>query len=83
MLRNAKLKKKLVAKIRDIDNGEMLNQIARIVHFEEKFDEVYIMSPEEIEAVEDGIEQINNGQSISHEEARKHFEEWLKKSESL
>jgi predicted transcriptional regulator len=59
----------------------MLNQIARIVHFEEKFDEVYIMSPTEIEAVEDGIGQIENGQWITNEEANKRVDEWLKKDD--
>ena len=48
MLKNAQLKKQLIKRIRDVDNGEMLNQIARIVGLEAKFDEIYIMSPEEI-----------------------------------
>jgi predicted transcriptional regulator len=78
MLRNARLKKQLIKRIRDVDNGEMLNQIARLVHFEEKFDEVYIMSPAEIEAEEDGIRQIENGQWMSNEEANKHIDEWFK-----
>lgn len=78
MLRNARLKKQLIKRIRDIDNGEMLNQIARIVHFEEKFDEAYIMSPAEIEAVEDGIRQIENGQWITNEEANRRIDGVLK-----
>jgi hypothetical protein len=80
MLRNARLKKQLIKRINDIDNGEILNQIARLVHFEGEFDEVYIMSPAEIEAVEDGIRQFENGQWITNEEANRHAEEWLKKS---
>ncbi|HEY5327094.1 MAG TPA: hypothetical protein VIJ27_08840 [Mucilaginibacter sp.] len=83
MLRNARLKKQLIKIIRDVDNGEMLNQIARIVHFEEKFDELYIMSPAETEAVEDGIRQIENGQWISNEESNKRIDEWLKKYDGL
>jgi predicted transcriptional regulator len=79
MLRNTRLKEKLIKSIRDIDNGEILNQIARLVHFEEKFDEVYIMSPEEIAAVEDGMRQIENGEWISDEESNKHVDEWLNK----
>jgi len=79
MLRNTRLREKLIKRIRDIDNGEILNQIARLVHFEEKFDEVYIMSPEEIEAVEDGRRQIENGEWISDEESNKHVDEWLNK----
>jgi predicted transcriptional regulator len=79
MLRNSRLKKQLIKRIRDVDNGEMLNQIARIVHFEEKCDEIYIVSPAEIEAVEDGIRQIENGQWVSHEESDKHMDQLLRK----
>jgi|GEM_PF-524507 len=79
MLTNTRLREKLIKRIRDIDNSEILNQIARFVHFEEKFDEVYIMSPEEIEAVEDGRRQIENGEWISDEESNKHVDEWLNK----
>jgi hypothetical protein len=78
MLRNERLKKQLIKGIKDIDNGEMLNQIARIVNFEEKFDEVYIMSPAEIEAVEDGRRQIENGHWITHEESNRRIDEFFK-----
>ena len=78
MLRNTRLREKLIKRIRDIDNGEILNQIARLVHFEEKFDEVYIMSPEEIEAVEDGRRQIENGEWITNEEANRRIDDFFK-----
>jgi hypothetical protein len=81
MLRHTRLKEKLIKRIIDIDNGEILNQIARLVHFEERFDEIYIMSPAEIEAVNEGLEQFKNGQWISNEEANKHVDEFLKKHE--
>ncbi len=42
-------------------------------------EEVYEMSTEEIEAVEDGIRQIENGQLITHEEVKRQMDEWLKK----
>ncbi len=78
MLRNARLKKQLIKRIGDVDNGEILNQIARLVHFEEKFDEVHIMSPGEIEAVVEGIRQIENGQWLSNKEANKRIDESFK-----
>jgi hypothetical protein len=79
-----KLKKKLIAQINEIENEDLLAEITTMLYIDSRStNRVYQMSDEEREAVEEGIEQINNGQSISHEEARKHFEELLKKKESL
>ena len=58
----------------------MLNLIARAIQLEEQFEDIYVMSPGEIAAVEDGIKQIKNGQWVSHEEATKRIDEWLKKN---
>jgi predicted transcriptional regulator len=79
MLTDIKFKEKLIAKISNIDNDELLHQISRLIDFESKMDEVYEMSPGEIEAVNEGLEQLKNGQWISHEEANKQVDEWLKK----
>ena len=76
---DVELKKKLIAKISNIDDGELLHQISRIIDFELKANEIYKMSSEEIEAVNEGLEQLKNGQWISHEEANKQTDEWLKK----
>ena len=42
-------------------------------------DETYHLSQEELEAVEDGIAQIENGQSITNDEASRWAEEFLEK----
>jgi len=73
------LKEKLIAKIKSTDNEELLEHIANIIDFERNTDEVYKLSPEEIAAVNEGIEQIKNRQYLSHEEANRQIEEWLKK----
>jgi predicted transcriptional regulator len=41
-------------------------------------DNIYEMSAEEIDTVEDGIRQIELGQSIPHEEVKRQMNEWLK-----
>ncbi|HEY4195025.1 MAG TPA: hypothetical protein VGM63_05795 [Mucilaginibacter sp.] len=76
---DVELKKKLIAKISNIDDDELLDHISRLIDFELKMDEVYEMSPGEIEAVNEGLEQLKNGQWLSHEEANKQIDEWLKK----
>jgi hypothetical protein len=49
-----------------------------VITFEEQ--EIYEMSPEEVEAVNEDIQQIENGQWISHEEANRRIDGFLKKN---
>jgi len=73
------LKEKLIAKINNTDDEELLDQISRVIDLETRIDEVYEMSPEEIEAVKEGIAQLDNGQWITNKEANKRADEWLGK----
>jgi predicted transcriptional regulator len=74
------LKEKLIAQINSIDDEELLDSLARTVELElEISNGTYIMSQGEIDAVNQGIEQIKNGQWVSHEEATREINEWLKK----
>jgi predicted transcriptional regulator len=43
-------------------------------------EEIYHLSPEELEAVKEGLWQIENGLFISHKEANKWIDEILKSS---
>jgi len=74
------LKEKLIAQINSIDDEELLDSLARTVELElEISNGTYIMSQGEVDAVNEGIEQIKNGQWVSHEEATREINEWLKK----
>ncbi len=73
------LKEKLIAKISDTNNEELLDHILDIIDVESKTEGVYVMSPEETNAVNEGLEQFKNGQWISNEESNRRVEEWLKK----
>lgn len=76
----AELKKKVIAKINNTDNDELLSEILTMLHVESKsVNGVYQMSDAEREAVEEGIRQIENGQWITHEEVKRRADEWLKK----
>jgi hypothetical protein len=78
MSRIGELKKTLIEKIRNTNNEELLKKIARLFELEEELDEIYVMSSGEAEAVEDGLQQLKNGQRISHEEVKRQVDEWLK-----
>jgi len=73
------LKEKLIAKINSTDNEELLEHLADIIEFEFNTDGIYEMSPEEIDAVKEGIAQIDSGQWITNEEANKRADKWLGK----
>jgi predicted transcriptional regulator len=76
----AELKEKLIAQINSPDNDELLSEISTMLYIESKsVNGVYQMSEAEREAVEDGLNQIKNGQWISNEEANRQIEEWLRK----
>jgi len=79
MVTETELKEKLIAKISSIHDEELLHQISRIIDLELKIDEVYQLSPEEAKSVKEGLDQLDNGQWISNEEANKRADKWLKK----
>ena len=73
------LKEKLIAEIRNTDNVELLDHLSDVIEFESNVGDIHVMSPGEIEAVNDGLEQFKKGQWVSHEEANREIDEWLKK----
>jgi len=76
----AELKEKIMAQINDTDNDELLREISTMLYIESKsVNGVYQMSEAEREAVEHGLNQIRNGQWVSHEEVKRETEDWLRK----
>jgi hypothetical protein len=71
------LKEKIIGKIGVTDNEELLEHISDLIDLENTG--VHQMSPGEIEAVNEGLEQLRNGESFSHQEANRQIDEWLKK----
>ena len=70
------LKEKLIEKINSVDDEVQLEQIALMIDVGSKLnDGIYEMSAEEIEAVKEGIEQIENGEWITNEEANRRTDE--------
>ena len=74
------MKEKLIAQINETDNEDLLIEISTMLYVESKSENgVYQMSDAEREAVEDGLNQIRNGQWVSNEESNRRAEEWLRK----
>jgi len=73
------LKEQLIGKINNINSEESLKQLLINVAFYEDVDQIYVMSEGEIQAVEEGMAQLDRGEWISNEEVSKPVEQWLKK----
>lgn len=79
MLTDTELKEKLIEKISNSDDLELLQQISRVLDLNTQIDDIYQMSKEETDAVNEGLDQIEKGLFLSHEESNKRVDEWPKK----
>jgi len=70
------IKERLIAKIKLTTDSSILEELADIFDFREN-EEVYNVSPAQLKAIQEGRQQIRNGQIISDEEANRKTDEWL------
>ena len=73
------LKKRLIGKINQTRNNEILEEMYRLIINEETGSDVYELSVEQKNAVEEAQIQFKNGQFLKSEQADKQIEEWLGK----
>lgn len=73
------LKKKLIGKIDQSEDSELLEEMYRLIANEESDSSIYELSNEQIRAVEEGQLQYINGQFLTDKQADKDIEEWLDK----
>lgn len=73
------LKKRLIHKIDQSVNNELLEEMYRLITNEETDISIYKLSEEQIIAVEEGQLQYKNGEFLTEELADKDIEEWLGK----
>lgn len=73
------LKKKLIGKINQTQNNQILEEMYRLIANEETDQSIYQLSDEQKNAVEEAQIQFKNGQFLKSEQADKDIEEWLGK----
>ena len=76
---SAELKKRLIDKIQKTDNKNLLEEAFRLLQMESEDIEVYKLSEEQKNAVNEARQQIKNGQFLTDDEANKDIDEWLGK----
>ncbi len=71
----AQLKEKLISKIRDMDNEQLLREIGRLLQLDTKAK--YLFSDKQVQIVKEAEEQVKRGKYLTEEEAEKDIDEWL------
>ena len=74
-----KLKRKIIDRIKKIQDESLLEELFKAVELEHEIDSTYELSKEERKAVEEGVKDANQGKTYSHDEASHLVKEWLKK----
>ena len=73
------LKKRLIRKIDQSENNELLEEMYRLIANEEADISIYELSEEQIKAVEEGQLQYKNGEFLTEDQADKDIDKWLGK----
>ena len=73
------LKKKVIGKINDTNDDEVLTEIYKMLDNTFDDSEIYLLSANHKLAIEQGINQINSGEYLTNEQANKEADEWLNK----
>ena len=71
------IKEKLIEEIKQVDNLHLLEVLYDIITHKGE-GKVYILSDEQIFAIEEAREQYRKGQIFTNEEVDRETEEWLK-----
>jgi hypothetical protein len=75
----AELKKKLIGKITDTENENLLLEVYRLLEIEEGDLAIYKLTDEQISVVEESQQQIKKGKFLSDHDANKEIDEWFGK----
>ena len=72
------IKQHLHSVIDTVENESKLEEIQEIVDYLVNNEEV-LVTPEEMEAIEEGLKDVEEGRTISYEELKKKHSEWFGK----
>ena len=77
------LKKRLIDKIEKNENRDLLNEAIRLFNMENEDIDLFKLSNEQKEAIDEARRQIKNGQYITNEQANNEIEEWLRSCSNI
>lgn len=74
-----RLKERLIDRIREIDNEDILAEAYRLLGTESDLEEPLKLNNAQKVAIDEAREQIKNGAYLTNNQADKEIEEWLNK----
>ena len=73
------LQEKLIVKIKNIKQDYILEEVSRLLEFEENLSHIYNLNPEQQQLIDRTLKEIESGEYFTVEEVQKDSEDWLKK----
>jgi len=73
------LKKKLINRIRESENPNLLKEVFRLLEIESEDIDIYKLSEEQKKGIDKAREEIKKGKFIPNDEADREIDEWLKR----
>ena len=78
-MKKTDLKEKVISEIQKLENENLIAEIYELLKHESEDPEVYVLSTEQMAAVDEAQSQVKAGQYLTDKEAQQNFEEWLKR----
>ena len=75
----AELKKKLIGKIADSEDENLLLEVYRLFELEKEQVALYPLSDEQISVVRESQQQVKDGKYLNEHDANKEIDEWFVK----
>ena len=73
------LQEELIVKIKNTKQGYILEEVSRLLEFEENSGHVYNLNAEQQQLIDRSLKEIESGEYFTDEEVQKGTEEWLRK----
>ena len=79
-MRQTEIKDRLIARIRELDNQHLLEEISRLLDtVQNEPTETISLTEEQKQSIRKGQQDIQEGNSLNEEQANKEIDEWLKR----
>ena len=73
------LREKLIAKIKNTKEDYILEEVSRLLEFEENSSHIYNLNAAQQQLIDKSLKEIENGEYFTDEDVKKETDEWLKK----
>ena len=73
------LQEKLIAKIKNTKEDYILEEVSRLLEFEENSSHIYNLNAAQQQLIDKSLKEIENGEYFTDEDVKKETDEWLKK----